>query len=756
MGALRVSLVVLTILASVPALSSDAPAANSDRSGGEPGRASESSASALRIITSVEALRKLPPEEAARGYPVRLRGVVTYRAPGLPLQFLQDETGGTYVSGPISEEDLQHVQPGHFVEVEGVTTPGRFAPHLGKPDSTGATWRVLGRRPLPTARRVSIGELADPQFHSEYIELSGVVRQVRNRWLAPVAQDSVWIKIGTATSAFTAQYFDAKGVSRLPARFIGSRVTVRGVYGSTFNEQRQLVGFRLFVDPEHGIEVESLGPADPLVDLPETPIAELMQFRGETRDTPMVRIQGAVTQVVSGSGFYLESGERGIWVETEQALASLQPGHEVKVAGFPAFGSWSPILQDSLFQIVGRRQLQVPPLVSTLEARTGRYDCRRITMDAVLLDIADQGEVATGLLQHDGVTFVAEWISPDAAAVLRGVLPGSRVRVTGTCVNKRIDTSGPFEAEAFSALVTPRQVGFRLLVTSPNDVAVLRAPDWWTAGRIWTALGVVLASTGAILAWNILLRRRVSTQTEIIRSQSAREAVHEDRTRIARELHDTLEQELTGIAVQLDAVSDRLPQSPPAAASALSTARALLRHTRTEARRSVWDLRAALLEEGDLVSAFRETARQFGAGAVVTITVDGEPYRLPGSIESNLLRIGTEALTNAWKHAAARQIRLKLSFESARVRLEVSDDGQGFDASRATTLAGGHFGLLGIRERTERIGAELSIHSDAGVGTRIVVTVINDQIRMPDATASDGVVEGDAAFRSRPSNKIQS
>jgi signal transduction histidine kinase len=307
---------------------------------------------------------------------------------------------------------------------------------------------------------------------------------------------------------------------------------------------------------------------------------------------------------------------------------------------------------------------------------------------------------------------------------LRALQPGSLVRVTGICLNKAVGTGWPaFELRPIDALVAPTEAAFRLLVGAVGDLAVVRPPDWWTTERIWTLVGFVVALTLAVLAWNVSLRRRVTAQTEIIRHQATREAVHEDRTRIARELHDTLEQELTGIAVQLDAVSDRLADSPPTAATALGTARALLRHTRTEARRSVWDLRAALLEEGDLGTALGATARQLDGGPVIQVTVEGASRRLAAPVENNLLRIGTEAMTNAVKHATARRVDVRLAFGADEVRLEVRDDGKGFDASRSTTLAAGHFGWLGIRERAERIGARLQIESRPGAGTRVAVSV---------------------------------
>jgi signal transduction histidine kinase len=689
------------------------------------GSAAENNPTTLPTLTTVRQIRQLSPEDAARNYPVRLRGVITYFADNLPIRFLQDETGGTYFSELETESENPTVlTPGTRVELDGVTVPGRFAPHVGRSGTSRVQWRIIGQGPLPEARRVSISELADPQFHSEYIELSGTVRQVMHRAMDHLGTGVVWVKIGNNTAVFTAQYYDPRGLAVLPGRLIGARVKVRGVYGSTFNERRQLVGFRLFIDPARGLEVEQPGPADPLSALPATPIPALMQFSGDPRETSMVRIVGTLAQVVPGRGLYLESEDRGVWVETEEDLTHLHAGDQLAVAGFPALGPWNPMLKDALLRRAGTGRLEPPPLITPREARSGRMDCRRITLEATLLEFSERGEAPTVVLQRDGVTFVAEWTGAEAGANLDRLQPGSLVRVTGICLNKSVGTGWPaFELRPIDPLVAPTEAAFRLLVGSAGDLAVVRPPDWWTTERIWTLVGFVVALSLAVLGWNVSLRRRVAAQTEIIRQQATREAVHEDRTRIARELHDTLEQELTGIAVQLDAVSDRLADSPPLAAAALGTARALLRHTRTEARRSVWDLRAALLEEADLGVALAATAKQLEGGPIIQVNVAGTPRRLAASVENNLLRIGTEAMTNAVKHAAARQVEVRLAFDPDEVRLEVRDDGKGFDASRSTTLAAGHFGWLGIRERAERIGAKLRIESQPGAGTRVAVIV---------------------------------
>src|SRR6185437_12968139 len=118
--------------------------------------------------------------------------------------------------------------------------------------------------------------------------------------------------------------------------------------------------------------------------------------------------------------------------------------------------------------------------------------------------------------------------------------------------------------------------------------------------------------------------------------------------RIARELHDTLEQELTGITMQLDLATDCFQQAPRVAQQALVAARDMSRHSMIEARRSVWDLRCQLLEHGDLVSAIPQVvealfSREHGR---INVTITGTPVRLPIQKEMNLLRIAQEAVAN--------------------------------------------------------------------------------------------------------------
>ncbi|WDD36224.1 AAA family ATPase (plasmid) [Nostoc sp. UHCC 0926] len=214
------------------------------------------------------------------------------------------------------------------------------------------------------------------------------------------------------------------------------------------------------------------------------------------------------------------------------------------------------------------------------------------------------------------------------------------------------------------------------------------------------------------------------------RKRAEEASILEERNRMAREIHDTLAQAFTSIIVHLDAASQRITLDPDAAQSHLKTGRILARSGLADARRSVEALRPQILEEGDLHNALERLASQMFSHAPVQVVCQafGEPYPLAKEVETNLFRIGQEALTNAFKYANASEICVELRYEQclrpaerSQLVLHIKDNGQGFEGSSLSVGRG--FGLLGMTERAQRIGAELTIQSHLGQGTEIIVRV---------------------------------
>lgn len=221
----------------------------------------------------------------------------------------------------------------------------------------------------------------------------------------------------------------------------------------------------------------------------------------------------------------------------------------------------------------------------------------------------------------------------------------------------------------------------------------------------------------ALIAWQIYRFRLRQMQTQF-------GAVLAERTRIAREIHDNLAQEMLGISVQLEVVARTLPPTAESAKSHLDRVRILVRHAIAEARRYVWDLRSQQLEKSDLPKALGDTARRLTSdtGIQVQVSVHGTFRPLPHLIEENVLRLGQEAINNAVKHANAEHIFVNLGFDPKGLQLSVRDDGKGFHYD-ATENGTNHFGLIGMRERAERMGGSLWIYSANGSGTEVIVDV---------------------------------
>ncbi|MDC3959778.1 sensor histidine kinase [Polyangium jinanense] len=204
--------------------------------------------------------------------------------------------------------------------------------------------------------------------------------------------------------------------------------------------------------------------------------------------------------------------------------------------------------------------------------------------------------------------------------------------------------------------------------------------------------------------------------------QSREAAIAAERNRMARDLHDTLAQGFTGVIVQLEATEDAWSRGLlPEAGKHLVRAQELARGSLQEARRSAHALRSQALAEKSLSEAMGDLIKKMTSGTSVVgvFTLEGSPWPLSNEWEENLLRIGQEVLTNTLRHARARHFNARLAFEPHRLRFELRDDGLGFDPSAQNE----GLGLIGIKERVEVMGGQLTIRSAEGSGTAIVASL---------------------------------
>ncbi|MEQ1859597.1 MAG: sensor histidine kinase [Chthoniobacteraceae bacterium] len=675
-------------------------------------------------LTTAAEVRRLSQEDAGAARPVRLRGVVTYLTPNGTVFFMQDDSGGVCVSGPRDKTLRPELRLGAIVEVEAVTAAGREIPHVTARRREQMKVSVVGEAPLPEPKTATVAQLTQPQFQEVRVEVTGVIRSAHTEPLGTTTQETLLFVLADGHSRATIALPGWRGQPALPQQFVGATVRVQGVYSASPIDRQPLFADRLLISALKDFHIEQ--PAQPAFERAALPIESAREFAHEESEPEQVRVQGVTTVAVPGKGMFVEDTTGGIWIDTAAPAA---PGDLADVVGFPAVHEGGPVLEDAQWRKSDLAVTLAPPLVTATEATSGALDGRLVQMEALLLGVSSAGEGPTLVLQSADRVFLARCGNPRSRLPSLG--ENSWLLLTGVCVN----TQSPQMREA----ALGRAMSFHLLVSGPLAIEIARTPSWWTVRRIVTLMASLGALALAAMVWATTLSWRVTKQTDQIREHLAREAVAEERLRIARELHDSVQQDLLGITMQLKA-TERLLDEPDRARHALTLASAMARRSQAETHRAVWDLREAADERSDLVSSLEDMVAGMNTeeGAMLEFSHTGERRQLPQTAKSHIMRIAQEAVSNAVKHGAAGRIAIELHFGDDKVTLTVRDDGRGFDADHAPTPSSGHFGLFGMKERAIKLNAELHITSRPGEGTAVRLslpipaeTEVNEPLRTP-------------------------
>ena len=658
------------------------------------------------VLDTVAKIRALSPGEAARGLPVRIEATVIFIDSQSLTLFVRDDTACTYVGTKIpGRYSSMHLEPGTRVRIEGITEPGGFFP-----DIIEHRIEVLGKRQLPEPRKISEAELLSPALDSQWVEVPAVVTGVTSGGLAFTLTVEVYGR------KLTANLPHGEHASERAAALIQRPVRLQGIVGTAFNNDRQMTG-RDFSVPSF----DQLIPTDTIsstsTTIPMRPVNELL--RSSDTEQTLVRVGGVVTQV-NGSEFYLRDSSGSMLVSTS-GKDSFNTGDRVEAEGFASIAPYRPRLRARQVTLVEHGASPQPMPLDIDLKKLPRFHDELVALDADFLIRRDNSSDA--VLQCRAGDQFFEALLPPGGSLPAGLAAGDRVRLAGIC---ELTTTHPTSNTWFVD-------GFRLHLPKTGGVVILQHAPWWTLKHLLALLGMVSTLALTALVWVWLLRNRVKTQTEIIGTHLQREAVHEERQRIARELHDSVEQELTGLSMQLGNISGDIRQMsahiPPQLGDSIQIAQKMLQHCQEEAHASIQDLRNIDLEQRGLSGALEKllplTVEGFGAD--LQLNVSGNSRPLAGITESHLLRIAQEGVANAAHHAAASRITVNLDYAHETVTLTIGDDGCGFDPS--VPPPDGHFGLRGIRERANKLRAAVNIQSAAGKGTtiRVVVPFPNNQ-----------------------------
>ncbi len=467
----------------------------------------------LPTLSTAQQVHSLPNKEAGKGYPVKLRGVLTYYDPYIDPRraaaFLSDASGSIFIGFPHPLATPPKV--GDLVEVTGTSAMGDFAPI-----TAGASLRTLGPSHLPAkAPRLSIAEMLTSQRDGQWVEMEGVVYSVRpsgkNVYLDLFMNDGM---MNAVTVAEPGKDYE---------RLVDAKVVLRGNEGPLFNHRGQMTGSHLMFPNLSTLKVEEAAPAHPFDAPLEEPSSLLSYSPGSSALRHRIHLRGTVTLFWPGRMLCVQAGARGLCASTDQT-GSLAAGEIADVVGFPAVGAFTPTLVHANFRSTAARQSLPASRVSAEEAMMDLHDAELVSVQGRLIGQDRTAADPTIVLSSGKVVFAA--VLPEG---LKGteLEAGSLVRVTGIC------SLASNSAETTATFQTARSM--RILLRSPEDIVVVQPPSWWNAEHTLMVLAVALVSTVVALIFALSLSRRVKRQSSLLKKseeQFRHLASHDGLTRL--------------------------------------------------------------------------------------------------------------------------------------------------------------------------------------------------------------------------------
>lgn len=685
---------------------------------------------AVETLHSIESIRTQPAELIEKGLPVEIAGIVSCRTTkGLYINgggrcifidWEQAESKGVWQGHRPADENMQ---VGDSAQIRGITAPGNYSPKV-----LPRIYRKTRAASLPEPRVIQLDRLLSGNADGQWVSLDGVIQEAV---MTDNGKEAVLLLL---TSGHTCRIsmWDASTIDL--AQIIDARVSVRGVFSPLVNLRKEMSGLGLFCTDARDIRIAKPAPADPFGS-PRVGLKNLLAFAPKDFYPWHRRVtRGIVSFTQPGQFFFMQDGGTGIRVECDDR--TLKAGDELEVSGFVTTTATLAGMNGAVVRRLSSAPVPLAEEVTTNQLLrptlrnpwTGEafedFHGRRIALTGTLMraDRDAEGGLLVLMMESDGFSFPVKIPLESKTPTVPWTI-GSRLKLSGTCelyFNER-----PVIRRAIPV------TGFAVWTSSPEDLVLLAKPSWWTPGRMWLAIAAAAILLGVSLVWVRMLHREVMIRGNRLASEITRrneaglrfEAALRERNLLAADLHDTLEQSLVGLSLQLQAANLFFETDPPKSRHHLDLAETFLDRSRDEMRRTVTNLRDTGMSERNLFQSLRESADLISNGGVIRIEVrlEGEERPLPDFITGNLLMLAQEAITNAFKHAKPSHIDVSVAYRENDLALIVSDDGVGFDTNSAAGPGAGHYGLQGMRERAKRLGAELTITSSPGMGTSIEV-----------------------------------
>jgi len=436
-------------------------------------------------LTSIRQIRLLSKERANENLPALIHGQLTCVDLEWRVVFLQDGHDAIFLD--TAQSDLA---AGQWVEVTGQTDGRGFAPQL-----INCSTRIMGATNRPVALKVDLEDVVNGQMDSQWVEMEGVVRRI--------SKDGAHITLVMASpnGKFTAIVQDSSS-EPAPAEFLDALVSLRGACGSIVNSRGQISGIALRVPSRNEITIIDPSPSDPFAIAPTLASAVATYNPGRVTGR-RVKLTGVVTFVAPGGSLFLQDASGGMRVRGSQ-IGEVHVGERIDALGFPALFEFSPCLDEAVIRHIGRSALPEAKATTAEEIlQSGNQDALIVELTGKTLQDISQGAQARLILQEGPVIFSAQLDQPGPQKLLPDLSPGSLVRVRGVCAIQSDENNEP--------------ATFRILLADTSGLTLIKGPSWWSPRHTMILGGGVVFGSLLVSVWVVSLRRRVRSQTEIIR-----------------------------------------------------------------------------------------------------------------------------------------------------------------------------------------------------------------------------------------------